>query len=143
MQRTLTVRCKVINEWVGEIRGEVLKSSKKISFLGDIDANNGVVVAKDSDIFGESITNKVLVFPGGRGSTVGAGVLYSLSRKNLAPKLLVTVDVDQVVVSGAVFGDIPAVSFLPLDIFQEIESGDTIIARIEDDLAELKILKKR
>lgn len=142
MNRAMTVKCKVINEWEGEIRGEVLKSNNKISFLGDVNANDGTIVAKDSDIYGESIAGKVLVFPGGRGSTVGAGVLYGLSRRNLSPKLLVTVDIDQVVVSGAIFGDIPMVSSLPIDIFNEIETGDKLIAKVIGGDAELRIFKR-
>jgi len=123
---------KVINEWNGRIIGRVLKSLKKISFLGDIDPKTGLVLAKDSDIKGTSIKNKILIFPGGRGSTVGAGVLYGLSKNKTAPLMLITVVPDQVVISGAIFGDIPMASNLPLECFQKINSGDKIEVILKD-----------
>lgn len=142
MNQIIETRGKVINEWKGVIKGMVLKTNKKISFLGDINVKNGVIVAKDSDIVGASIVDKILVFPGGRGSTVGAGVLFGLAKRKLAPKMLITVDADQVVVSGAIFGDIPMVSFIPKEIFDRIKTGDIIEAEIAEEEAILRIIKR-
>ncbi len=142
MNSVIKAKGKVINEWDGIIRGTVLKTVKKISFLGDVNMNNGSIVAKDSDIIGSSIVNKILVFPGGRGSTVGAGVLFGLAKRRLAPKMLITIDADQVVVSGAIFGDIPMVSFIPRKIFDQIETGDIIEAERNGEEAILKIIKR-
>ena len=142
MRDILRTECYVINGWRGIIRGEVLKSNKKISFLGDVDSKSGIIVAKDSDIVGKSIVDKILVFPGGRGSTVGAGVLYGLAKRKLAPKLIVTIDADQVVVSGSIFGDIPMVSHLPHHIFEKISTGDLIEAKIDGKKAKLTIFKR-
>ena len=108
--KKLISTAKVINPWKGEIIGEVLKSTKKLSFLGDVDLDSGIVVADDSDIKGQKIVGKILVIPGGRGSTVGAGVLYGLAKKRLAPKMIITLKADPVIVSGAIFGDVPMVS---------------------------------
>ncbi len=124
---------KVINEWRYKIVGKVLKTSKKISFLGDVDPKTGVILAKDSDIKGENIKDKILVFPGGRGSTVGAGVLYGLSKNGVAPLILITIIPDQVVVSGAIFGDIPMASNLSEKCFQKIQSNDTVEVVLKDD----------
>ncbi len=126
----LTCEAVVINDWEGEIVGEALKTTKKISFLGDVDPNTGIILAKDSDIKGKSIKGKILVFPGGRGSTVGAGVLFGLVKNNVAPLILITLVPDQVVISGAIFGDLPMVSYLPQECFNKIKTGDTLKVRI-------------
>jgi hypothetical protein len=123
----------VINPWKGKLKGEVLKSLKKISFLGDVNPENGVIVAPDSDIKGFQISERILVFPSGRGSTVGAGVLYGLAKKGLAPKMLITLEPEQVVISGAIFGDIPMISNVSIKFFEIVESGQFIETWIEDD----------
>ena len=79
---------KIIKEWDGEIAGEVLITRSKISFLGDVDPNTARIVGPDLDIRGKTISGKILIFLEGRGSTVGSNVLYGLSKRSLAPKLL-------------------------------------------------------
>ena len=116
----------IINGWKGIIRGRALVSRHKISFLGDVDIETGKIVDPHSDIKGESIRGKVLFFKGGRGSTVGASVMYGLAKKKTAPLALVTVDVDPVIVAGAVFGDIPLISKIPEDALSVVSTGDIV-----------------
>ncbi len=132
-ERGKVFRGDVINPWKGKLKGEVLKSQKKISFLGDVDPENGFIIAPDSDIKGSQVSGKILVFPSGRGSTVGAGVLYGLAKKGLAPKMIVTLEPEQVVISGAILGDIPMVSNVSKHFFETVENGQIIEAWIEDD----------
>jgi len=129
--RTLSY-AKVINPWEGTIIGKVLKSNIKISFLGDINPDTGEIIANDSDIKGAKISNKVLIFPGGRGSTVGAGVLFGLAKRALAPKILVTLEPEPVVISGAIFGDIPMISEISKEFFDKIKTGDLVACKILD-----------
>jgi predicted aconitase with swiveling domain len=81
---------RVIQEWNGELIGEILITKSKISFLGDVDPKNGGVVGPDLDIKGKHISNKILIFEEGRGSTVGSNILFALSKRGIAPKLLAT-----------------------------------------------------
>ena len=117
---------KVIQGWVGEISGEVLITRSKVSFLGDIDINTGEIVGPDIDIKGENIKNKVLIFPEGRGSTVGSNVLYGLSKKGLAPKLIGTCRAEPITISGAIYGEVPMISNLSEDIFNYIRNRDCV-----------------
>ncbi|MGQ4891247.1 MAG: aconitase X swivel domain-containing protein [Candidatus Njordarchaeia archaeon] len=132
MKERLICQAKIINPWDGTIRGDVVKTEKKISFLGDVNPENGEMIAPDSDIKGVKITNKILVFPSGRGSTVGAGVLFGLAKRGVGPKMIITVEPEQVVVSGAIFANIPMVSEIPLDFFNEIKTSDTLEAETLD-----------
>ena len=56
----------------GKISGEALVSSDSISFYGGVDPDNGVIVEKGHDLEGQSVAGKILVFPSGKGSTVGS-----------------------------------------------------------------------
>ncbi|MHA1664900.1 MAG: aconitase X swivel domain-containing protein [Candidatus Njordarchaeales archaeon] len=114
---------KIINFWEGEIKGELLVTQKKISFLGDVDPKTGRIIDKNSDIYGLSIKNKIFVFRSGRGSTVGASVLFGLAKRNLAPKILICVEIDPVVLSGAIFGDIPMLAEIDKKALFELKSG--------------------
>ncbi|MEM3816340.1 MAG: DUF126 domain-containing protein, partial [Candidatus Bathyarchaeia archaeon] len=94
---------------------------KPLSFLGGIDPKTGVVVERNHDLFGKTIKDSILCFPHGHGSTVGSFVLYSLAKNGLAPKAIVNVLADPVVVVGAVIANIPMID--KIDVSQ-IKMGD-------------------
>lgn len=117
---------KVIQGWKNEIAGEVLITRSKISFLGDVDINTGKIVGSDIDIKGEIIVNKILIFPEGRGSTVGSNVIYGLSRKGLAPKLIATCRAEPITISGAIYGEVPMISNMSEKVFDQLKNHDTV-----------------
>jgi len=121
-------RGKVIQPWTGEIVGDLLITRCRVSFLGDIDLKTGDVVGSDLDVRGMNVSGKIFVFSEGRGSTVGSNVLFGLSRKGLAPRLLATCRPELITVSGAIFGGIPMVSNINERIFNELRSGTRVKA---------------
>ncbi|HID73537.1 MAG TPA: DUF126 domain-containing protein, partial [Thermoplasmata archaeon] len=62
----------------GRAEGEAIVSPEPIGFYGGIDAQTGIVIEKGHPLEGLSVTGKVLVFPNGKGSTVGSYVIYGL-----------------------------------------------------------------
>jgi len=72
-----------------------------ISFYGDVDPETGRYVD------GRSVAGKILVAPAARGSTVGAYILYALSKRGLAPAGIVVGVADPVLVAGAVLTSTP------------------------------------
>lgn len=131
-------KAKVVQPWEGEIIGELLISNSKISFLGDVDMNTGIIQGNDLDIRGKNICKKIFIFSEGRGSTVGSNVLYSLSRNGLAPKLIGTCHAEPITISGAIFGGIPMVSSLDEDVFQKLRNGDVLHANVVKRMAYIK-----
>jgi predicted aconitase with swiveling domain len=127
----------VIQDWEGIICGEILITQHKISFLGDIDQQTGTVVGSDLDIKGETLKNKIFIFPESRGSTVGSNVLYGLAKHGAAPRLLVTHRAELITISGAVYGQIPMASQLSLDAFPLFRLGDIAKAYIQDGIGYL------
>jgi predicted aconitase with swiveling domain len=63
-------------------------------------------------------------------------VLYSLSRKNLAPKAIINQTADPVVVVGAIIADVPMID--QVDI-KQIKTGD--IVEVDAHNGIVKILK--
>jgi hypothetical protein len=110
----------------GEARGEAIVSSEPIGFLGGVDPESGRVVEKGHPLAGQSIAGRILVFPRGKGSTVGSYVIYRLSRNGLAPAGMVLSECEPIVAIGAIMADVPVVD--QVDISQ-IQSGDEIIIR--------------
>ncbi|NYT00598.1 MAG: DUF126 domain-containing protein [Methanocellales archaeon] len=107
--------------------GSALVTSQPISFLGDIDPINGRIIEKDNELFSEIVANRVLVFPNGKGSTVGSYVLYQLMKKGVAPCAMINIESEVIVAVGAIISDIPLVDCLqtnPLDI---IHDGDMVL----------------
>ncbi len=81
--------------------GEILKVDGRISFLGDVDPENGRL--RD----GRSIKGKILVAKGPKGSTVGAYVIYALKFYSNEPLAIIfEEETDPIVVSGSVVAEI-------------------------------------
>ncbi|PSN83736.1 hypothetical protein B9Q01_03725 [Candidatus Marsarchaeota G1 archaeon OSP_D] len=110
----------------GVARGLALVSSQPISFLGGVDANTGVVIEKNHELFGKSIAGRVLVFPSGKGSTVGTYVIYQLSKASKAPLAIVNRLCEPIVAVGAIISGIPAVDNLEVDPIKELKSGQEV-----------------
>ena len=93
----------------GQASGEALVTKMKISFFGGVDPETGIVVEKGHDLFGLSIAGKVLVFPSGKGSTVGSYTLYRLHAIGLAPLAIVNAECETITAVGCIISGIPCV----------------------------------
>ena len=69
----------------GHAEGEALVTNMGISFFGGVDPDTGIVVERGHELEGQTVSGKVLVFPTGKGSTVGSYTLYRLRRNGVAP----------------------------------------------------------
>jgi len=107
----------------GAAEGEALVSSEPISFLGGVDAETGLVTERGHPLEGQCVAGKVLVFPTGKGSTVGSYVLYQLAVNGLAPAAILNAESEPIVAVGAIISEIPMVDQLPI---AEIRTGDWV-----------------
>jgi len=98
---------RIINK--GVVEGEALVSANPISFYGGVDPETGRVTDKDSDIDGQCISGKILVFPYGKGSTVAPYVIYQLAKSGKAPLAMINKDIETIVAVGCIISDIPCV----------------------------------
>jgi predicted aconitase with swiveling domain len=107
----------------GRAVGAALVSPEPLGFFGMVDAETGIVVERGHPLVGQSIAGRVLVFPTGKGSTVGSYSLYRLAKAGLAPAAIINAESEPIVAVGAIIGDIPMVD--QVDIGQ-ICTGDWV-----------------
>ena len=98
----------------GQATGEALVSSMGISFFGGVDPESGMVVERGHELEGQSIAGKVLVFPSGKGSTVGSYTLYRLQRGGKAPAAIVNTECETITAVGCIIAEIPCVDQVPI-----------------------------
>jgi len=99
----------------GKVSGEALVTTQDVSFYGGCDPETGVIVEKGHQLEGKSVSGKVLVFPTGKGSTVGSYVLYALKKTGKAPAAIINKTVDPVVAVGCIISEIPAVDQIEIE----------------------------
>jgi predicted aconitase with swiveling domain len=99
----------------GQVKGEALVTSMGISFFGGVDPETGFVVEKDHQLEGISIAGKILVFPTGKGSTVGSYTLYRLKFNGLAPAAIVNAQCETITAVGCIIAEIPCVDQIPIE----------------------------
>ena len=112
----------------GEAEGEALVTRRGIYFFGGVDPESGVVVERGHELEGECIAGKVLVFPSGKGSTVGSYTLYRLKHGGMAPAAIVNAACETITAVGCIIAEIPCVDQVPIE---ELESGELL--RIEGE----------
>ena len=114
----------------GIAKGQALVTEMPISFYGGVDPNTGEVIEKGHQLNGLSVKDKILVFPQGKGSTVGSYTLYRMKKNGTAPAGIINKECETIVAVGAIISEIPAVD--KIDICK-IKTGDKVT--IENDIA--------
>ena len=107
----------------GTAAGEALVTSMGISFFGGVDPDTGIVVEKGHQLEGQSISGKVLVFPTGKGSTVGSYTLYRLKMNGVAPIAIVNAQCETITAVGCIIAGIPCVDQVPIE---QLTTGDVL-----------------
>jgi hypothetical protein len=99
----------------GRAEGKALVTTQPLSFYGGIDPATGKVVERGHELLGESVKNRVLVFPCGKGSTVGSYILYRLRKNGMAPSAIINEECETIVAVGAIISAIPCVDRIDLN----------------------------
>ncbi|MFA4855552.1 MAG: DUF126 domain-containing protein [archaeon] len=117
----------------GRVEGEALVTKDGISFYGGVDPKTGIVVEKGHELEGKSIADKILVFPEGKGSTVGSYVLYNLKKNGVAPKAIINKKCETIVAVGCIISEIPCVDSIEIE---KIKTGDKLKVDAEKGIVE-------
>ena len=116
----------------GIAKAEALVTSQPISFYGGVNPDTGIVVEKGHELEGKSIKGKILVFPNGKGSTVGSYTLYRMKKNNVAPSGMINKECETIVAVGAIISDIPCVDKIDVS---KIKTGDVV--QLENDVVKI------
>ncbi len=87
------------------ISNKALYSNVGISFWGGIDPNNSQIIDQTHPLHGESIRNKILVIPSGRGSCTGSQVMLELILNGNGPRAIILRSPDSILCTGAIVAE--------------------------------------
>lgn len=107
----------------GKAEGCAVVSKEPIGFYGGVDPKTGMFIEKGHELEGMSIAGKILVFPKGKGSTVGSYVIYGLAKNKAAPLAIINQETETIVATGVILSGIPCVDGIPTD---KIKTGDRL-----------------
>ena len=128
------IKCRSIAK--GKGKGELIVSTEPISFLGGVNPENGKVIDPNHELKGQSIKDKVLFIPGGKGSTVGSYVIFQMMKNNTAPKAIICLNAEPIIATGAIMSDIPMVDS-PDDV-KDLTNGKLV--EVDADNGTIEIL---
>lgn len=119
----------------GIAEAEAIVTKDGISFYGGVDPDTGKIVEVGHELEGQVITGKVLVFPTGKGSTVGSYTMYRMKKNNTAPAAIVNEQIDTIIAVGCIISEIPCVDKISIS---DIKTGQKILVNGSEGTVEIK-----
>ena len=119
----------------GISEAEAIVTKDGISFYGGVDPDSGKVVEVGHELEGQSISGKVLVFPSGKGSTVGSYTMYRMMKNHMAPAAIINKEIDTIIAVGCIISEIPCVDKIDID---KIKTGQKLIVNGSEGTVEVK-----
>ncbi len=120
----------------GKAEGRVLKLQNALSFLGGVEASTGEIKVEN----GGNVADRILVFPRGKGSTVGSFVMYDLKAHGKSPLAIINSSAETIVATGAVISSIPMID--GIDVYL-IKDGDRAVVDADSGTVELPDVVKK
>ena len=119
----------------GIAKGEAIVTRDGISFYGGVDPDTGKVVEVGHELEGQSVSGKVLVFPTGKGSTVGSYTMYRMMKNNTAPAAIVNEQIDTIIAVGCIISEIPCVDRIDI---RSIRTGQRLVVNGSEGTVEVR-----
>ena len=121
----------------GQTEGDALVLAEPLSFLGELDINTGIIT--DGVGKGESIVNKVLIYPCSKGSSGNWRFLVGLAGEGNAPAAIINSEQPGFTeTQGAILANIPLMCKLEEDPFQAIKTGDHVRVNATEGFIEVE-----
>ena len=118
----------------GTVTAEALVTTQGISFYGGVDPDTGIVTEVGHELEGQSIVGKILVFPEGKGSTVGSYTMFRMKKGNTAPAAIINERIDTIIAVGCIISEIPCVDKINLN---PIKTGQMVTVNGAEGLVEI------
>lgn len=122
----------------GIAEGEALVTRDTISGWGGVNPMLGTVIETRHELRGQSFKDKVLVFPGAKGSSGWSVVFHTARLAGTAPKAMVFNEMTTKVALGAVVMRVPSVTDLDRDPLDVIETGDWVVVNGDTGTVEVR-----
>jgi len=128
------------DSWI--VEGEALVTDVPITFLGFVNRITGEIEEEGHPINGESMTNKILIFPKGSGSTVAPYVLLGLFYNGNGPKAIINADLDQQTIPACSILGVPYAHSFNDNPCQSVNNGDKIKLELKNGNVKLQCLER-
>jgi predicted aconitase with swiveling domain len=99
----------------GKAKGNALVTDEAVSFFGGVNPDTGIIEEEGHPLQGRSVSGKVLVFPRGKGSTVGSYTLYRMKKAGKAPIAILNRECETIVAVGAIIAEIPCLDQIDIE----------------------------
>ena len=123
----------------GVTEGEALVTRQTISGWGGVNPMTGTVIENHHELKGVSFANKVLVFPGAKGSSGWSGVFHMTKLTDSAPLAMLFNVMTTKAALGSVVMRLPTMTDFDSDPLDQIETGDWV--RVDADAGEIQVWK--
>lgn len=141
MTATAQTRAKIILRGrkvvAGCVEGEAIVTHDTISGWGGIDPKTGTVIERRHELRGQSFKDKVLVFPGAKGSSGWSHYFHLARLAGAAPKAMLFNKMSTKVALGAVVTHAPAMTGFDRDPLEVIETGDWVKVDADNGIVEV------
>ena len=124
----------------GCTEGEALVTRDTISGWGGVNPLSGTIIETRHELRGQSFKDKVLVFPGAKGSSAWSHYFHLARLSGAAPKAMIFNKMTTKIALGAIVTRVPAITDLDQDPLQLIATGDWV--RVDGDRGVVEIIKK-
>jgi predicted aconitase with swiveling domain len=135
--QTITLRGrKVVG---GCTEGEALVTRETISGWGGVNPMSGTIIETRHELRGQSFKDKVLVFPGAKGSSGWSAVFHMTRLTGTAPKAMLFNEMTTKIALGAVVMRVPSLTGFDQDPLSVIETGDWV--KVDADRGIVEVTK--
>ena len=122
-------------------RGEALLATQTISGWGGMNPRTGTIIEARHELRGVSFKDKVLVFPGAKGSSGWSAQFHIARLTGAAPLAMLFNEMTTKIALGAVVTHAPSLTDFDRDPLEAIENGDWV--KVDADKGIVTVTKKR
>jgi uncharacterized protein len=130
----------------GVVSGPAVVSLEPIVWSHGVDPGSGRIVDVGVPIRGQSIADRVFVYPHGKGSTTSSTWMLETIRRGHGPCAVINRETEMIVAVGAVLGELlyqrqtPIVDQLDADPLEVIATGDWVT--VDGDRGIVEVVKR-
>jgi uncharacterized protein len=122
----------------GVVEGEALVTRQTISGWGGINPMAGTITETRHELRGVSFKDKILVFPGAKGSSGWSAVFHMTRLAGTAPKAMLFTEMTTKVALGVVVMRVPSVTDFDKNPLELIETGDWVKVDADRGIVEVR-----
>jgi len=122
----------------GVTEGQALVTHQTISGWGGINPMHGTIIETRHELRGVSFKDKILVFPGAKGSSGWSAMFHMTRLSGTAPKALLFTEMTTKVALGAVVLRVPSLTDFDVNPLEVIETGDWVTVDADRGIVEVR-----